>query len=87
MRYTPFIMPTPQQTIDQQFLEMRWRILSLAADFDRIQRAAGGSPDAIKTDPRLAKLRQGMQIVLSHDPGRAERFETPLSDQTPPPKR
>lgn len=79
-------MPTAQQTLDQQYLEMRWRILSLAADLDRIQRASGGA-DVLRADPRLAQLRQGVQFLLSDDLGRAERFESLLSDHTPPPSR
>jgi len=32
-------MRDARQTLDQYFLEMRWRCLSLAADLDRIERA------------------------------------------------
>jgi len=32
-------MLNADQLVDRQYHEMRWRILSLAADFDRLQRA------------------------------------------------
>jgi hypothetical protein len=75
--------------LDQQFLEMRWRALSLAADFDRIERAAGGA-DVIATDPRLANLREAMnQIATVNATGatRAEFVQTIFSDKAPPPAR
>src|SRR5437763_13008805 len=36
-------MRSAKQTLDEMFLEMRWRCLSLAADLDRVERAAGGA--------------------------------------------
>jgi hypothetical protein len=63
---------------DQQFLEMRWRCLSLAADLDRIQRV---DPQALG-DPRIAKLRQCVQVLLSDDPNRAEQVQMILSDRS-----
>ena len=56
------VMPSVEKIIDHQYPEMRWRILSLAADFDRVDRAAGGEST---DDPRLAELRCAMEIVLS----------------------
>jgi hypothetical protein len=78
-------MADSKDVLEQQFLEMRWRALSLAADFDRIQRAAGGA-GTIREDPRVAKLRRGLEVVLSESPDRAERFQMIFSDMTPPPK-
>ena len=80
-------MAESKDILEQQFLEMRWRALSLAADFDRIQRASGGA-GVMKADPRIAKLRRGLEVVLSDSPSpdRAERFQMVFSDMTPPPK-
>jgi hypothetical protein len=72
--------------LEQQFLEMRWRVLSLAADLDRIERADGGR-QLIASDPRLAKLRDAVQTLLEAEPGRAERVQMIFSDMTPPPAR
>ena len=82
-------MPNAQQTLDQYFLEMRWRCLSLAADLDRIERGQGG-PDVLKSDPRLAKLREAVGVLLSADRGQADRaaqVQMIFSDKTPPPRR
>ena len=78
-------MAQAKEILDQQFLEMRWRMLSLAADFDRIERAVGGA-QTLAGDTRAKLLREGLAIVLSELPGRAERFQNLFSDQTPPPK-
>lgn len=77
-------MHTAQQTLDETFLEMRWRLLSLAADLDRIQRAAG-SESIWRDDPRLKDLRKAMEMILGDAPDRAERMQMIFSDVTPPP--
>jgi hypothetical protein len=76
-------MLNAQQTLERQFLEMRWRCLSLAADLDRVQRAAGG--EAASQDPRLQTLRKAIHILNEPQHGRAERVQMLFSDQTPPP--
>ena len=73
-------MPMTKEILDQQFFEMRWRCLSLAADLDRLQRAEAA-------DPRLQALRQAIEILLTSDPNRAERVQNLFSDKTPPPPR
>ena len=82
---TIFCMAESKDILEQQYLEMRWRALSLAADFDRIQRASGGA-GVMREDPRVAKLRRGLEVVLSESGDRAERFQMIFSDMTPPPK-
>jgi hypothetical protein len=72
--------------LDRQYHEMRWRILSLAADFDRVERLGGGS-ELVSKDVRIANLKRCVEELLSADPGRAERVQTILSDKTPPPAR
>lgn len=79
-------MMTADQTLNHYYNEMRWRILSLAADFDRVQRASGGA-DVLSKDARLAALKRCIEQVLSSEPGRAERVQMLLSDMTPPPAR
>jgi hypothetical protein len=75
-----------QQMVDRQYHEMRWRILSLAADLDRIQRADGAS-QVLSADARLKSLRACVEQLLSPEVGRAERVQMILSDMTPPPPR
>ena len=77
-------MRDAKQTLEQQFLEMRWRCLSLAADLDRIQRAPGGA-DLLRNDQRLQTLRQAIGLLTESTAGRAERVQMLFSDQTPPP--
>ena len=79
-------MKDAKQTLDQYFLEMRWRCLSLAADLDRVERAAGGK-DVVLTDPRLNKLRDAVKVLLSNEPERAARVQMIFSDMTPPPSK
>jgi len=71
--------------LDQSFLEMRWRCLSLAADLDRIERAPGG-PAVSRDDARLAQLRRALAVLADPGPGRAERVQMTFSDLTPGPE-
>ena len=80
------LMRDAQQTLEQYFLEMRWRCLSLAADLDRIERSPGG-PGVLGNDPRLAKLRQAIAVLIEGKGNRAEQVQTIFSDKTPPPQR
>lgn len=78
---------TGQQVLDTYYFEMRWRALSLAADLDRIERAAGGPAVLAGTDPRVAKLREAFGVLLNgSDATRAERVQMIFSDKTPGPK-
>ena len=74
-----------QDILNEQFLEMRWRALSLAADLDRIERAEGGK-DAL-ADPRVAQLREVFKTLLQNEPDRAAKAQMIFSDMTPPPPR
>ena len=75
-------MRDANQTLENSFLEMRWRCLSLAADLDRIERAAGGSA-VLQADPRLAKLREALAALASPGARRAEQVQMIFSDKTP----
>ena len=80
------VMHSAKELLDQYFLEMRWRCLSLAADLDRVQRAAGG-PEATKADPRIARLREALALLAepASAADRAERVQRIFTDHTPPP--
>jgi hypothetical protein len=80
------VMLTADETLNRYYHEMRWRLLSLAADLDRLQRAQGGE-SLLKTDPRLAALRECAKELTSDALGRAERVQMKLSDMSPPPVR
>lgn len=79
-------MQNAREILDQYFLEMRYRCLSLAADLDRIQQSAEGHA-VLESDARLVKLRQAIRVLLDADAGRAERVLNLFSDTSPPPSR
>ena len=60
-----------QDVLNREYLEMRAKILELAASRDRIDRAEGNADD----DPRMALLRQGFELLLSDQPQRAEQVQ------------
>ncbi|HUB26602.1 MAG TPA: hypothetical protein VL992_14345 [Tepidisphaeraceae bacterium] len=72
-------------TLTAAAMEIRWRILSLAADFDRIERADGGAA-LLQSDPTIRKARQAMRIVLDGSRNRAEQIQMIFSDTTPGPR-
>jgi hypothetical protein len=72
--------------LERQYHEMRWRILSLAADLDRLQRAAGGEA-LLRNDLRIANLQKCIEELRSGDLDRAERVQMHLSDRTPDPRK
>ena len=80
------VMRDAKTIVDQDFLELRWRCLSLAADLDRIERAQAGLA-VLRDDPRLAKLRKAIGVLLEGQANRAEQVLMIFSDMTPPPSR
>ena len=78
-------MADAKEIVDQYFLEMRWRCLSLAADLDRIRRASGGE-GTLRSDARLLKLRAAIASLLEENPERARKVQEIFSDHTPPPE-
>ena len=73
-------MPTTRTAIeilDRHFLEIRHRMLDIAAGLDRIDRA----DDAAKTrsDPRYLQLDQAIRVLLDGKPDRAERIQMAFS--------
>lgn len=57
--------------LNQEFLEIRSKILELAAGLDRLDRAPGAPP----SDPRLAQLLQALDALKESGPGRAETIQ------------
>jgi len=49
-----------QQVLDREYLEVRGKILEVAASLDRLERATGD----VAQDPRMALIHQGLQIAL-----------------------
>lgn len=64
----PLPMPAPE-VLDREFLQLRAKVLELAASIDRLERSTGYS----STDTRLERLRQAIQLLL--ESGRTDRAE------------
>ena len=60
------------KALDAFFLEARSKILDLAAILDRIGRS--GDP-AVEKDPRLARIRQALEVLHDQSGARAERIQ------------
>src|SRR5437870_1492357 len=64
--------------LDRVYLEIRCKLLDVAASLDRVARAEGG--DRLQSEPRLAQIKQGIQILSSGGADRAERIQMLFSD-------
>jgi hypothetical protein len=62
---------TAQAVLDREYLEVRAKLLELAATFDRLERG-GGLPAA---DARLMLVRQGLKVLLDETSDRAEQIQ------------
>lgn len=76
-------MLTPKQVIDEYYLEVRCKLLEIAAILDRHDRAAdreGATPPA---DRRWEQCRRGIELLNQpHDhPNRAEQMALIFSDK------
>ena len=66
--------PLPaDRVLDQFFLDARGKLLEVAAVFDRLGRGTGA--DAVASDPRAAKLRQAVEVLLGNAPNKAELLQ------------
>ena len=61
------------RALDQYFLDVRSRLLDVAAILDRVGR--GGGTEATASDPRLARIRTAIEILHSDTPNRAELIQ------------
>jgi len=58
------------EVLNRYFLELRSKLLDIAAILDRLDR---GGP--LPADARLGQIRQALQELASSTPGRAERIQ------------
>ena len=70
-------MPSKKDLLDLQFIEMRHKLIDLAAFLDRLDRHAGDE------DYRQAAMRSVMPILMADRPDRAKAILEALSDQQP----
>ena len=68
--------------LDREFLEMRRRVIDIAAALDRIDRADGS--EAAYADPRITQLGEAAGILVDGQPERAKRVQMLFSDPYDP---
>ena len=64
---------TKADVLNRDFLEVRCKIIEVAASLDRLDRAPVTPLEP--PDSRLALLRQGIEALLEPGPGRAETIQ------------
>lgn len=67
-------MPIPldaAEVLNREFLEVRARLLHIAASLDRLDRADG----SVTSDLRLEKIRQALAILSGDESDRAEKIQ------------
>lgn len=76
-------MPEPMpatDVLDREFLEVRAKILELAASLDRLERGDG----TVANDPRIQLIQDGFRILQERQDGRAERVQLLFSQPFEP---
>ena len=66
---------TAAEVLSREFLEIRAKILEVAAAFDRLERSAGDVSD----DPRMARLHEALKVVGEPQGDRAEQVQLVFS--------
>ena len=73
---------SPSQTapavLDRVYLDIRCKLLDIAASLDRVARA--DNAERVQSDARLAQIKQGVEILLGEGVDRAERIQMLFSD-------
>ena len=66
----------PGKVLDLYALEVRCKLLEIAAILDRHDRGRQAHPDAAADDPRLRRFRQSLAVLSEADaePNRAEQI-------------
>ena len=73
---------TAPEVFEQTFLQVRAKILEVAATLDRLDRAEAAA--SVRSDPRFGQIRQGLEILLSDGFHRAAQIQEIFSDQYDP---
>ena len=68
---------TAQQILNREYLEIRAKILELAAAFDRLERGEGSVSD----DARIAKIHEALEVLRDDRSDRAEQVQLIFSRQ------
>jgi len=68
---------TAEQVLNREFLEIRAKILEIAASFDRLDRCEGSVAD----DPRLRRINEALASLQDSAGDRAEQVQLIFSRQ------
>jgi hypothetical protein len=63
--------PNAAELLDRQFLETRAKILQVAAELDRLDRAEG----AVDADPRMEQMARALDCLQGDQTNRAEQVQ------------
>jgi hypothetical protein len=63
--------------LDREYLEMRAKVLELAASFDRLDRADG----SVDGDPRMSLISEALQVLQDDESDKAEQVQLIFSRQ------
>jgi hypothetical protein len=63
------------EVLNREYLEVRSKILEVAAALDRLDRAAGEVAD----DPRMKRIHESLRLLLQHPRDRAEQVQLVFS--------
>jgi hypothetical protein len=66
---------TAAEVLSREFLEIRSRVLEVAAALDRLERADG----EVRDDPRMKRLREALLLLTDHQQDRAEQVQLVFS--------
>lgn len=66
----PASMPAPD-VLNREYLEIRAKILEVAASLDRLDRGEGD----VTADPRYQQLLSGIELLKGNEPKRAEQVQ------------
>ncbi len=69
---------TAAALLDRDFLEIRRRLIDIAAAWDRIDRAADAN--VARADPRMARLAEATGVLLDDKPDRTLRVQMVFSE-------
>jgi hypothetical protein len=73
MKTMPAKPMTARQVLDAYFLETRCKLIEIAANLDRMDRASGVTE--LRGDPRLTFIVDALEILQSAEPNRAELIQ------------
>lgn len=66
---------TASEVLTREFLEVRAKILEVAAAFDRLERSEGD----VSGDPRIARLHEALKVLSANGEDRAEQVQLVFS--------